>query len=130
MGIAIILGCREEYPIHRVMEKDLTFHLYVEAAVRFESLRNQGMLPGFAKNDHGSVSSAPFEAGATPWKGYPAEALLEAKKKDHEDVTYYYVFRKASANSQCELVQAWMRYYGSTNRTDLDLKARSPLLRL
>jgi hypothetical protein len=67
------------------------------------ALKEKGQLPGWSKNDHGSLN-ANFNADATI--AYPESRVFEVQKNGDSSL-YHYQLTRASKDSPWKLEKAW-----------------------
>ena len=83
----------------------------VDAADFLVGLAKEGLLPGFAKGEHGTVQAGNFE----PAQDLPASALSQTNQvlrcvhfsKDGDDSDYFYLVARASNGAPWKVTKAW-----------------------
>ena len=104
----VIAACSSQKPSAQVSEELLKLPgvaITAEAGKFLVSLKEQGKLPGYAKDDHGTVNTN-FGPDLSDAVSYPVERTFFATK-DGENFQYHYTVLKRTKTDQWELRKAW-----------------------
>ena len=105
MITASLAGCSS----HRIASKaksNPTVTANLQATKRLEDLVRAGSVPGFSKEDHGTVLSKKIRLNKSPVE-YPMQVSLQVDRKGEENAKYWVVLEKPTADSEWNLVEVW-----------------------